>query len=119
MKWESVKKWKIENVHRFGNPGPTGVKPIVAHFLYRKDLELILKHGYRLKGKFYSVNEQFPLEIEKRRKQLYPVLKQAKQEKKRVKLVRDKLYINDCLYSPCIDSTIKNRPLNFAITRED
>ena len=51
---------KIENVHRFGRPCPAGVKPIVLHFLYRKD-ELVLKNGYHLKGKFYSVNEQFPL----------------------------------------------------------
>ena len=110
---------EIENVHRFGNPGLTGVKPIVAHFIYRKELEIILNHGYRLKGKFYSVNEQFPKEIEKRRKQLYPVIKQAKQEKKRVKLVRDKLFINGRLYNPCIYSSKKYPQLNFANTRED
>ena len=108
---------ELENVHRFGNPGPAGVKPIVAHFLYRKDLEFILKNGYRLKGKFYSVNEQFPLEIEKRRKQLYPIFKQAKQEKKKVKLVRDKLYINNCLYNPFQESLIKERMLDSAPTK--
>ena len=43
----------------------------------------------------YGVREQFPQEIEEKRKLLYPVAKTARQNKNdRVRLVRDKLYVN-------------------------
>ncbi|CAC5359008.1 unnamed protein product [Mytilus coruscus] len=41
----------------------------------------------------------FPPEIENKRKELYPVMKKAKVEGKRVKLVQDKLYINGKPYN--------------------
>ena len=41
------------------------------------------------------MREQFPQEIEEKRKLLYPVAKKARQNKEnRVRLVRDKLYVN-------------------------
>jgi hypothetical protein len=46
-------------------------------------------------GKYLRVNEQFPMEIEQRRKQLYPITKEEKQKKSKVVLVRDRLYVND------------------------
>lgn len=110
---------EIENVHRFGKPGPSGVRPIVVHFIYRKDLDLVLKHGYRLKGKFYSINEQFPLEIEKRRKALYPIYKRAKKEGKKAKLVRDQLYVNNVLINPCREIIIKDCVPRLSFTRAD
>ena len=54
------------NVHRFGkkperpNEPP---RPIVARFLFHKDLEAVKKAGINLKGKPFGVNEQFPAEI--------------------------------------------------------
>ena len=89
---------EIGNVHRFGKRGLNGAQPIVARFIYRQDLENILKNAYRLKGKRFSINEQFPYEIEKQRKMLYPVMKKAKQDGSKARLVRDKLYINGKLY---------------------
>ena len=48
-----------------------------------------------LTGKRFGVNEQFPTEIENKRKLLYPVAKRAKRNKhNKVRLVRDKLFIN-------------------------
>lgn len=47
------------------------------------------------------MNEQFPSEIENRRKALYPEAKRARQNKNNeVKLVRDKLYINGRQFIP-------------------
>lgn len=89
---------ELGNVHRFGKPGLNGAKPIVARFLYRKELEAVLRNTNKLKGKSFGVNEQFPEEIETRRKKLYPVLKKARHEGKQVKLVRDKLFINGKQY---------------------
>jgi hypothetical protein len=51
-----------------------------------RDLELVLKNGYRLRNTPYGVNEQFPPEIENRRRRLYPIMKQARLENKQVRL---------------------------------
>jgi len=48
----------------------------------------------------YNVSEQYPQEVKDRRKQLIPIMLQARKEGKAAVLVRDKLYINNKLYSP-------------------
>ena len=115
------------NVHRFGKPGLNGVRPIVARFVYRVELEQVLQNAYRLKGKPYGINEQFPKEIEDKRKRLYPVMKQAKKDGKGVKMVRDKLFINGQPYNlnepnnrtipQFRDAAINQQPNNDAITK--
>ena len=68
-----------------------------SHFF--PDKERIL--AKKLKGRRIAISEQFPEEIMQVRKHLYPVLKKARQEHKRVKMVRDKLYIEGQL---CVES---------------
>lgn len=94
--------YRIEfgNVHRFNTRKKRHRPPIVARFLYHKDLEFVLKNAYKLKGKPFGIKEQFPREIEERRRFLYPVVKKAKQENRQVALVRDKLYVDNVLYEP-------------------
>jgi hypothetical protein len=65
-------------------------RPIVARFLYYNDLVQVKRAG-----KYLRVNEQFPMEIEQRRKQLYPITMVEKQKKSKGVLVRDRLYVND------------------------
>ena len=95
------------NVHRFGkkperpNEPP---RPIVARFLFHKDLEAVKKAGINLKGKPFGVNEQFPPEIEANRKRLYPIMREAKKKKSKVVLVRDRLYVNDELVPPPVNN---------------
>lgn len=52
---------------------------IVAKLIYFKDRK---NTAQKLKETHDWVNEQFPLEIENRRKKLYPVKRQAKKDKK-------------------------------------
>lgn len=89
---------KFDRVHRLGRfkRNQTYPRPIVARFESYKDKEYIrLAAPKTLAGKRYSVREQFPPEIEEKRKFLYPIAKQARQNKNNtVKLVRDKLYVN-------------------------
>lgn len=94
--------YRIEfgNVHRFRTKGDNRRAPIVARFLYHRDLEYVLANATRLKGRPYGIREQFPHEIEQKRKELYPVLKQAKQQNRQASLVRDRLYIDNQLYIP-------------------
>ena len=92
--------YKIEfgNVHRFGR-NAWGRHPIVVRFLYFTDLQYVLDNAYKLRNRPFGIKQQFPREIENRRKQLYSILRDAKREGKRVTLVQYRLYINNELYS--------------------
>lgn len=99
-----INHWiEFGNVHRFGSgalPGRRGrPKPIVARFLYHKDLAMVLSSTYRLKGKHFGVNQQFPDAIEQARKSLYPIMKEKRAQGCRVKLVRDVLYVDGVAYN--------------------
>lgn len=47
-----------------------------------------------LKGTNFGIQEQFPDEIEKRRKPLYPILRTARRNQQRAAIVKDKLYVD-------------------------
>jgi hypothetical protein len=92
----------FDRVHRLGkfNSQASYPRPIVAKFTYHKQKEYVRqKAPSALMNTDFFVREQFPVEIENRRKQLYPIAKQARKVRNNtVKLVRDKLYINDRQY---------------------
>ena len=52
-----------------------------------------------------ELNQQSPLEVENKRKQLYPVMKKARDNGHFIRMVRDKLYIDNNLYTPQNDVT--------------
>jgi hypothetical protein len=56
-----------------------------------------VQFAFKLRGKPVSIHEQFPVEIENRRKQLYPVMKQAKRDGKMATMTRDKLSVTICV----------------------
>lgn len=97
-----TKEVEFDRVHRIGRfrQDQRYPRPIVAKFTYYKDKEIVRQAAPRtLLGTNYSVNEQFPAEIEDRRKRLYPVAKNARRDpNNRVRLVRDKLFINGKQY---------------------
>lgn len=93
----------FERVHRMGKPDEFRTKPrnIIAKFSFFKDREFVRRRApQKLKNTNIWVNEQFPPEIEERRKKLYPVLRLARQKHSHVRLVVDKLYIDGKLYNP-------------------
>ena len=98
---ENAKTMKIDRSHRMGKKqGTTRTKQraIVAKFNYFQDKERVLANVKKFKGSGMAVSEQFPDEIIKERKRLYPEFKKAKEQGKRVKLVRNRLYIDGQLY---------------------
>ena len=109
-------EYKIEfgNVHRIKTRGDNRRAPIVARFIYHRDLRYVLEIANRLRGKPYSIREQFPPEIEEKRRKLYPVMKQAKYDRRQCVLVRDKLYIDNELYNPesLTDTSQHTNPTN-------
>ena len=90
----------FECLHRFGRRGYSGPRPIVAKFSNFKNREMVRKTApTKLQGKTFGVNEQFPKEINDRRKESYPFYKRAKRAGKRISLVYDKLYIDGTLFN--------------------
>lgn len=101
---------QFDRVHRLGRFKRTQryPRPIVAKFTYYKDKEEVRKAAPKsLIGTNFSVNEQFPQEIEERRKVLYPIAKDARRNQNTVRLVRDKLFINGQQYNPRDQTTAK------------
>ena len=91
---------KIDRSHRIGKIriGASKPRPIVAKFNFYPDKERILTNANKLKGTRIGISEQFPEEIVKERKRLFPIMKKARDDGRRVKLTRDKLYIDGQLY---------------------
>ena len=96
------------------NEGP---KPIIAKFERFSDREYVRGQAPKtLVNKPFGVREQFPKAIEEKRRQLYPIMKQYRKDKSnKVRLVRDKLYINGYEYYPPEDEqnntgSDRNRP---------
>ena len=89
---------EIERVHRLGRPryNQRFPRPIIAKFQrYRDKEEIRLAAPKSLYRTHYGVREQFPPEIEEKRKELYPIAKEFRQNRNNVvRLVRDKLYVN-------------------------
>ncbi|KAK3091039.1 hypothetical protein FSP39_016696 [Pinctada imbricata] len=93
-----TEKIEFGNVHRFGRFKRDQDRPIVARFLYHQERAMILDSAYKLKGSRFSIREQFPLEMEEKRKELYPIARRFRESGNRVKIVRDKLFVNGRLY---------------------
>ena len=92
---------EFERVHRMGakwkRSGERRIRPIVAKFSSHKIKEKVKFAAKNLAATNIGVSEQFPPEIEAKRKELWPAYKQAKREGKKAKLVVDKLYVDNQL----------------------
>ena len=93
---------RFERVHRMGKAkqgtdGSIIPAPIVAKFSFFKQREEIRRAAVYLRGSKAGVSEQFLPEINAIRKKYWPILKQARQ-RKRAKMVVDKLFIDGILY---------------------
>ena len=92
------------NIHRIGNITEAKrrgrPRPLIAKFVHKKHLLEVKRATVLLKGTHYGVNEQYPPEIERERKKLYPIAKTERKKGSRVVLVRDKLFVNNSMINP-------------------
>jgi tRNA threonylcarbamoyladenosine modification (KEOPS) complex Pcc1 subunit len=95
-------KIQIDRTHRDGRKRNAQRKPraIVVKFNYFRDREFIRQNARKLRGTRIRIAEQFPEEIEKITQTLYLEMKKAKAAKQRVRMVRDKLFINGVEFKP-------------------
>lgn len=91
---------RLHRAHRIGRFINGKTRPIVAKFVLYPDRERVRKAGSVLReaNSKYGVSQQFPKEIQDRRKALVPIMKQARNEGKDAYIVVDKLYIDKVLY---------------------
>ena len=101
---EDLEEMQFERVHRIPTHPIAGkstnkARPIIAKVSLFKDKELIKSHIKKLpKGRRYGVADDFPNEVEEIRKALYPLLKKAKQDKKKAFFNMKKLVIDNVVY---------------------
>ena len=91
---------KLHRVHRIGRYASGNTQPIVAKFAYYPDREQVRKSAQVLRdaGSAYAVSQQYPKEVQERRRALVPITKQARLNGSEAYLVVDKLYIDKHLY---------------------
>ena len=104
---------KIDRVHRLGAPKHGKVRPVVAKFNFFQDKELIIrKASEKLQNSRFSAGDQFPKEVQQRRRLLVPVMKQAQKNGHLAILAFDKLYVDEKLYDPkdpvCVANVERN-----------
>lgn len=93
-------KIHIVRAHRIGRYNSIKARPIVAKL--DDDSKMLIKNALRavnLQNTTYHVSDQYPPEVQESRRNLIPVMLKARREGKRATLVRDKLYINNELYT--------------------
>ena len=93
---------KIERCHRVGPKRDNHTRPIIAKFNWYVDRDEVWKRRASLRGTQMWMREDFPAEVESRRRKLYPVLQAARRDdryKARARMHIDKLSINGGLYS--------------------
>lgn len=100
MEQSVVQNIQLARAHRIGKlkEAKDKPRPIVAKLAVAKDKSTIMARGRELKGSTFSITDQFPPEIMKRRRLLYPVMSEARKRDKTTRLIVDKLYINGALY---------------------
>jgi len=96
----------INRCHRLGGYRQGNTRPILANFQCYVDRQKIFKARFSLPpeaGKVrHYIREDFPVEIEKRRSKLYPIVNAAKRStvyKDKVHIKVDKLIVNNCVYT--------------------
>lgn len=85
----------IERAHRLGST-------------YRMR-EKVREQTRRLAGTYFKIQEQFPKKVQEKRKQLIPIMKEARRNRKMATLVKDKLYIDGVEYIPGTTETEDTR----------
>lgn len=93
-----INKITFHRVHRLGKLQERKPRPIIAKFEHYQHKELLKSKGKLLKDTSFGMNDQYPREINERRKTLYPILKEQRRNNIRAVLAVDKLYINGQLF---------------------
>lgn len=110
---------KISRCHRLGPYMKGRTRGIICHIHWFGDKNLILDHRMELPENV-TVREDFPPEVEQRRKQLYPILRAARSTEKyrgRCRLAVDKLIIAGRAYTAGPQNNLHDLPSDLHPTK--
>ena len=101
LKLENAENIRIVRVHRLGKKreNTSRPRPIIVKFHWYGDRMNVVKARRNLKGSRIYINEDFPKEIQERRKILRPIMMRAKTAKKEAFLNVDTLIIDGKPYT--------------------
>ena len=101
MKIDNARGIMISRCHRLGPKRAEGARPrtIIFKLHWYGDREKIWSSKSNLKDTNVFLSEDYPAEIQQRRKKLFPILKAARQQRMKASLSVDKLMINDREYT--------------------
>ncbi|CAC5398032.1 unnamed protein product [Mytilus coruscus] len=108
---------EYERAHRFGKEyiernkdGSVkfATKPIVCRFRNFKEREFVRKAARELRNTGFGISEQFPKEINDRRKTLWPFFQEARRQSKKAFFRRDRLFIDGVEFFPPEKTDQKN-----------
>lgn len=88
----------IARAHRLGRFLPDKTRPIIAKFFNDKEVEAIIGRGSKLKNTSFGLSRDFSKPVREKRRNLLQFSKSIKKESDRVRLVFDRLHINDDVY---------------------
>lgn len=95
LKLENASEIRIDRAHRLGKFNAEKTRPIVVKLNFYPDkVKIKQKASAMLRESNQRVSDQFPREIQERRRILYPELKKALDQGKRAYLSYDKLYVD-------------------------
>ena len=107
----------FDRVHRLRSK--VKPNPVIARFTFYKDSRRVLGARSKLRGSNIYINEDFTPRVRNIRKKLEPYLKKFRDEKKRVSMVFDHLFVDGERYDydPALDTICKaarnsSRPSN-------
>ena len=100
-KLDSAKQLVIKKCHRLGRFSRNRPHPVSVELLHKQDIEFILDNRFDLPQGTY-VDKEYPIDIERKRKTLLPVLHAAKRlsnYKRQSRLEDDKLVLKGRVYN--------------------
>ena len=95
LKLANAKQITIKSCHRLGRPSKQRIRPVSIEFYHKQDVEFILENRFDL-GRVIYVDKEYPMDIERKRKTLLPILRAAKRTNefnKQSKLEDDKIVL--------------------------
>ena len=100
---------EFQNVHRLHKRHDGKPRSIIAKVSKYSDRDKVLQTAPRkLKDTKISINPQYPREINERRNKLFPHYKIARENGRRAKMVRDKLFIDGNEFIPPQQPELRN-----------
>ena len=100
IKLSNAKQITIKNIRHLGRPNRQRIRPVSVELCHKQDVDYILENRFDLEKGIY-VDKEYPIEVERKRKILLPILRAAKRSsefKKQSKLEEDTIVLKGRRY---------------------